>query len=72
MIGRSLVSGLCFTDILLEMLVEFFKVDCEFMSASGDERVFGVNGDVRSEFGGKGIGGECMEDVLVELFSIKG
>ena len=46
LIGRSLVSELCFTDILLEMLVEFFKVDCEFMSASGGERVFGVNGDV--------------------------
>ena len=46
MIGRSLISELCFTDILLEMLVEFFEVDREFMSASGGERVFGVNGDV--------------------------
>ena len=46
LIGRSLVSELCFTDILLEMLVEFFEVDREFMSASGGERVFGVNGDV--------------------------
>ena len=47
MVGRSLVSELCFTDILLEMLVEFLEVDCEFMSASGGEGVFGVNGDVR-------------------------
>ena len=46
LISRSLISELCFTDILLEMLVEFFEVDREFMSASRGERVFGVNGDV--------------------------
>ena len=46
-VGGTLISLLSLSDVVLEIFVEFLKIDSEFMGAGGGDTLFGMDGDIR-------------------------